>query len=65
MSLLAIDKLSDLNELLPESVARERDVLIVSNVDNQLTLTHPETNFGEEDRNAVEWIGQYYGSQIN
>ena len=56
MSLLAIDNISHLNELLPETVARERDVLIVSNVDNQLTLTHPETNFGEEDRKAVEFI---------
>ena len=56
MSLLAIEDLSHLNELLPETVARERDVLIVSNIDDQLTLTHPENGFGEEDRKAIEYI---------
>ena len=56
MSLLKIDNLSRLNELLPEAVARERDVLIVANVDNQLTVTHPKNDFGEEDRKTVEYV---------
>lgn len=56
MSLLEIGNLSELNELLPEAVARGRSVLIIANVGNKLTLASPKNAVDDEDRKCVEYI---------
>ena len=56
MSLLDIDDLQELNELLPEAVAKEMDVLVVSNLDGQLTLACPSESFSEYEREKIEFI---------
>jgi len=56
MSLLEIDNLSELNEILPESLAREKNVLVVSVVNDVVTLACPDVAFDVEDCNNVEYI---------
>ena len=56
MSLMAIDNLQELNELLPEAVAREMSVLVVSKLDDELTLACPREQFGKDDRERIEFI---------
>ncbi len=56
MSLLDIENLSKLNRLLPESVTRDLNVLIVSDTDNELALACPPNTLNAEDRKDVEAI---------
>jgi len=56
MSLSEIENLSKLNELLPESLPRDLNVLIIARNGNQLTLAFPAKALAEQDRELVESV---------
>ena len=56
MPLLDIENLSKLNRLLPESVPRDLNVLIVSDTDDELTIAYPPNTLHADDRKNVEAI---------
>ena len=56
MSLIEIENLSKLNELLPESLPRDLNVLVIARNGNQLTLAFPAKALAEQDRELVESV---------
>ena len=56
MPLLDIENLSKLNRLLPESVPRDLNVLIVSGTDHEVTIAYPPNTLHADDRKNVEAI---------
>ena len=51
-----IENLVEMNELLPEAVARERCVLVIALEQDSLTLACPDAEFGATERETVEFI---------
>jgi hypothetical protein len=54
MHLLEIENLSKLNEVMPESLPRELNVLVIARNGDQLTLASPATGLDEVNRKRVE-----------
>ena len=56
MRLLDIENLTTLNRLLPESVPRDLNVLIVSDANNELAIAYSPNTLRADDRQNVEAI---------